>query len=400
MRLLIPLKGFVDWNGGLDLIRLILAGIEAAETDSDLQLTIAIPRLATAHRALALLPTRIAVLAGRQRALRAASKSHLYKIAHEVASGRHVVVCGHSHGAITELAGRDGSQIVFPSTQVLDGCPVPWVAYIPDFQHVHLPHFFSAAERLQRDQHYRALAKRADGIVVNSHSAANDVQQFLGVPTERILAMPFAPYMQPHYLYLEPSAVQRKYRTGARYFIVCNHFWTHKDHATAFRAFAKLHQDGPRDGVQLILTGDTSDYRAPGHYAALMKLARELRIQNRLHVLGLIPKADQLALLRGSIALIQPTLCEGGPGGGAVYDALGLGVQSIVSDIPINREIDDREVLFFSAGDPADLYAKMGQVLARPRAERTEVELMQAGQLRLTNLGQSIIHYLSGHLSA
>ena len=26
---------------------------------------------------------------------------------------------------------------------------------------------------------------------------------------------------------------------GADYFIVCNQFWIHKDHATAFRAFAR-----------------------------------------------------------------------------------------------------------------------------------------------------------------
>lgn len=88
----------------------------------------------------------------------------------------------------------------------------------------------------------------------------------------------------------------------------------------------------------------------------------ELGIDQKVRILGLIPKVDQIALMRGSLALIQPTLFEGGPGGGAVYDAVGLGVPCIVSDIDVNREIDEDAVCFFKTGDADDLFMAMNTI--------------------------------------
>ena len=73
-------------------------------------------------------------------------------------------------------------------------------------------------------------------------------------------------------------------------------------------------------------------------------------IKDRVQILGLIPKRDQIELLKHSCALIQPTLFEGGPGGGAVYEAFSLRVPAIVSDIPINRELPADDLHHFFPG--------------------------------------------------
>ena len=68
-------------------------------------------------------------------------------------------------------------------------------------------------------------------------------------------------------------------------------------------------------------------------------------------------------LLKKSIAVIQPTLFEGGPGGGASYDAISLGKPLIVSDIAVNREIEENErVFFFMAKNTNSLMKKMNEV--------------------------------------
>ena len=41
----------------------------------------------------------------------------------------------------------------------------------------------------------------------------------------------------------------------------------------------------------------------------------------------MINKKDQLSLIRSAKALIQPTLFEGGPGGGSCRDAISLDTQ-------------------------------------------------------------------------
>lgn len=399
MQVLLPLHGFIGWNGGLDLIRLILAGLGESDLSSEIKPTLVIPRLALAHRILANLPTSISNLAGRDRTLRAYSKYKLHSMAGNIAVGWDSVSCGRSPLHTVACAEAVGADIIFPSTQVLSDCRVPWVGYIPDFQHVHLPEFFSPDERAHRDSYYSSLATQANGIVVNSMVAADDVHSLLGVQRDRILAMPFAPYASPEHLSLDPRVAQNKYGISNRYLIICNHFWAHKDHATALKAFSMLRRKQGYNDIALVLTGETNDYRDPRHYERIMKLAQDLGIRSHMHVLGLIPKTDQIALLRGALTLVQPTLYEGGPGGGAVYDAIGLGVSCVVSDIKINHEIDGSDVSLFKTGEPYDLYLKLEQVLETQRTPLSPEELISSGHARLVNLGQDICHYLHRRLS-
>lgn len=60
--------------------------------------------------------------------------------------------------------------------------------------------------------------------------------------------------------------------------------------------------------------------------------------------------------MRNAVAVLQPTLFEGGSGGGAIYDAVSLNVSDIVSDIEISKEIFSKDlILYFSVGDSNNL---------------------------------------------
>ena len=62
--------------------------------------------------------------------------------------------------------------------------------------------------------------------------------------------------------------------------------------------------------------------------------------------------------------MIQPTLFEGNPGGGAVVDAQAYGVPCIVSDIPVNREIPScYETAFFQPHESKDLAQRMKEAI-------------------------------------
>ncbi len=98
------------------------------------------------------------------------------------------------------------------------------------------------------------------------------------------------------------------------YFIISNQFWKHKDHLTAFKAIKALVAEGVP--VKLICTGNRTDYRFPEYSKELDTYISENNLQEHIIFLGMIPKNEQIRLLTNSIALIQPTLFEGGPGGG------------------------------------------------------------------------------------
>lgn len=401
MRVLFPLHGFVEWNGGLDLVRLITAALNSSQPGKMVELHFAMPEPSLFRRSMnSLLRRARAILAGnRIHSADAGSTAMLRRVASDIAAGYPVIRCADTPGGVMQAAAQVTADIVFPTMLPLGKTDLPRIGYLFDFQHRYLPELFSARTRRNRDKRFARIASDADGIVVNSKAAAQDVTRFLGINPEHVLAMPFAPYALAWWFDVEPDDAQHRHGVGGRYLLVCNHFWKHKDHATALQAFALLKQAHANSDLQLVLTGDPIDHRAPQHYGRLIALARSLGVANQTHFLGLIPKRDQLALMRGCAALLQPTLFEGGPGGGSVYEAVGLGIPAVVSDIAVNREIDVGNLHFFHAGDPSDLAAKTTQVLASPLEKPEPATLLADGNVRLARLGDAIVDFLEGILA-
>lgn len=266
---------------------------------------------------------------------------------------------------------------------------VPWVGYIPDVQHRHLGHLFGSAELQERDAIFTSILRNADSVVATSESVKADLRSFFSVPRP-IVALPFAPPL-PMTRTLDSSAAAAKYGIGGRFFIVCNQFWKHKSHITAFEALAKVHSQSEMKDVELVCTGNTDDYRDPSYFGSLMDRCEELGIGSKVHVLGRIPKDDQLALMCGAIALVQPTLFEGTQGGLAVYEAVSLGVRCLVSDISVNVEAHDELITFFRAGDAADLARRMLDSLLTAPPRPTLEARTAVGKTRLKSLGLAFL---------
>ena len=240
-------------------------------------------------------------------------------------------VTGRSRDLI-DLLTREGVDVVIPSLQNLGSdFPIPWVGYLYDFQHMYYPEFFDRFDRVVRRHHFSHLISEAPALVVNSRTVRDDIGRFHGVTATPVVAMPFAPYPRPGWLEADVEDAKAHYNVTSPYFMVCNQFWRHKDHATAIRALRELRElqvPGSDRQWQLVCTGLAEDYRDPGYADTTRALIKSMGLSQNVLMLGHVPKLDQIALLRGAVALIQPTLFEGGPGGGAVYDAVAVGTRA------------------------------------------------------------------------
>jgi glycosyltransferase involved in cell wall biosynthesis len=264
------------------------------------------------------------------------------------------------------------------------------VGYIYDFQHRHFPQFFTEAQRAGRDAAFARMLGSASVVVCNSEAVRDDAERFQPGSARKIVALPFAPIPQRHWLDLDPAAARRRHAVPERYFIVCNQFWIHKDHPTAIRAFAGFRARGGDPGVALVCTGTVQDYRDPRYPGTIRALIRELGLEGRVHLLGHIPKDDQIALLRGAIAVLQPTWFEGGRGGGAVTDAVALGVPALLSDIAVNLEIVHDGCRFFPKGDPVGLAALMLELAAAEPARPDRAELVRRAEEGIARLSRAL----------
>lgn len=392
MRLGILAHAFVGWGGGIDFLRLVMASLQAADPTVELHLLAPIdgPRRAAREAAMTALRALRRAAGGPAGVSYAPDRRHLDELAAAAERPVPLHVIDDGHRALLRAAREQRLDALLPALFALpEAFPVPWVGYLPDFQYRHLPTLFPWHARLRMAAQARRTLSRAKVVVVNARAVADDVARFHPDARARVVAMPFG--AAPHPSWLDPRLpAARGPGPGARHLIVCNQFWQHKDHATAFEAFARLAAAHP--DLDLVCTGALSDHRDPGHVDRLRARLAALGVAARVHLLGLVPKAEQVALLKGAVALVQPTLFEGGPGGGAAYDAVSLGVPAVLSDIPVNRELVDPRVRFFRAGDPADLARVLDEVLRAPTPVRpTPDALLEAGRARRRATGGALL---------
>lgn len=282
------------------------------------------------------------------------------------------------------------ADIIFPVIKRFES-KVPYVSYIPDIQHKHLPHFFSEEEIKFRDKRFSVLLKTSKAVIVNALSVKRDIEKFYG-NAENVFNLPFCPpgpfkEWDP----AETSALLRKINPPQKYFVISNQFWKHKDHITAFKAFHILSQKAEFSAVKLFCTGLLEDTRFPEYIEEIKQFISLNHLEEKIILLGYIRKEEQMALMDGAIALIQPTLFEGGPGGGAVYNAVSIGTRCIVSDIDVNQEIENPLVKFFKAKSPDDLALKMEQGLYEDYQKPSKEILIQQGETRMKELGAVLV---------
>jgi glycosyltransferase involved in cell wall biosynthesis len=261
------------------------------------------------------------------------------------------------------------------------------IGYVPDYQHRHLPHLFSTSEIDKRDEIFGRLIAQSDAMVMNARAVKEDMQKFTPGTLPELHVLPFSPNLDPAWLRDRPE-LTLKYAIGGPYFIICNQFWMHKDHLTAFRAMAEIARIRP--DVTLVCTGGTTDYRDPSYFGKLLAQAEQLGLGSNLRLLGHIPKDDQIELMKHALALVQPTLFEGGPGGGSTYEAVALGQRVLLSDLPVNLEVDDGDIRFFKRGDHFALAELMRITLGEEHKRTDPQELITKSDARLRRNGESV----------
>ena len=288
---------------------------------------------------------------------------------------------------IVKVARTYEIDVFIPMTVGVHG--VPFVSYLYDCQHKYFPQYFSEADVAARNKHFRDIIDASKSLIVASADTKKDIQKFFKVGDCKIFDLPCYPNVDEEALESAPHLLE-KYKLPPRYFMCSNQFWVHKSLETTLHALGKLVDQGEAD-MQIVYTGQMEDVRVPGYIDSLMDLVRILGLERHTQFLGYIPKRDQMEIMKNCIAMIQPTLFEGGAGGGSVLAATALGVRSIVSDIPVNLELPGQEgfLEFFTAGDSDSLAQMMRKFWYSPPYSRPDnsvlIESQAANQKRFSD---------------
>lgn len=138
-------------------------------------------------------------------------------------------------------------------------------------------------------------------------------------------------------------------------FYVSNQFWKHKNHKIIIEAVKVLKQKN--FDVLIIFTGKEFDSSNPEYTTDLKKDIAENGLSENFRFLGFIDRAEQLQLMKNSIAIVQPSFFEGWST--VVEDTKTLNHVILLSDIPLHKEQIKENCLFFDPSDKNDLADKM-----------------------------------------
>lgn len=388
--------GFVDWGGGVGFIENLLFGLTAVPEKVTL-VTVFIPRQSCSIQRLGNRVKR-AVFDPLNAFVHLFGRSQNYERWRTSVSlfaniCPNIVIYDGSQSSLNRLTKRMGVDVLLPAIAPLDHFDGAWAGYLFDCQHRHLPHFFSKKEIANRDRAFTKMLNTAKCVIVNAQAVAADLDKFYPNSSAKKFALPFAPILKNssiQFLQENSSLIRKKYNISENFFIISNQFWIHKDHATAFKAFALAVQSGKLNSYELVCTGAQEDCRFPTYFLELNRLIDKLNIKKKVIFTGYIPKFDQLTLLSEATLLLQPTLFEGGPGGGATFDAVALGIPCILSDIPVNLEIIDPLVSFFKTGDAQSLASSILMVTQSGKPLSHNDELCRKSEEYSRQLGSAV----------
>jgi glycosyltransferase involved in cell wall biosynthesis len=259
--------------------------------------------------------------------------------------------------------------------------PFPGIAWMTDFQHRHLPQLFGCGAYWKRDLGFRAQIFSRRHVMLSSEDSRSDCEAFFPRFIGRTSVVRFT-ILPPKLSDGDGDrAIASSYQLPERYFYLPNQFWKHKNHRTVIEALRILRQKG-QDTV-VAASGRAEDYRHPEHFRALQALVAAYGLTHNFRFLGVLPRQHVFALMRTSIALINPSLSEGWST--TVEEAKSLGVPMLLSNLRVHKEQAGDCANYFdaeAAGQLASLMARQ-QDLADPSRPDREKEAIAASQKRV-----------------
>lgn len=289
--------------------------------------------------------------------------------------------------ALTKLAGEFGVDLwvgfagfegLSPRRKLL--------VWFPDFQFRHLPEMFDDSDLRDRERQWNYVAGRADGVLAISQSVAADAVSDHPEIKEKVHVCGFPPIFPPSALAEDPDEVRRRYALPERFLLVSNQFWRHKNHALVFDALSRLKRRAKVPPV-VAFTGRPHDYRHPDAFSETLRRVQQEGLHEYCRFLGVVPRAEQVALIRAAEAIVQPSRFEGR--GAIVEETQVLGAQLLCSDLPVHRELDAPNALFFSPDDADEL----ARLLERryPRSTKTAGEIAAESRRLAADYGRRLM---------
>ena len=216
-------------------------------------------------------------------------------------------------------------------------------AWFPDLQHKFYPGFFDKTRVWLRELRLKQTLKNATDLVVSSHDTVNHFKHFYKIPSSlRIHMLQFVSILD-EYTQGDIEKLKVEYKLPPEYFIVSNSFLLHKNHWVVLKALSLLKQKNKP--VHVVFTGKMEVYPDSTHIDQLKNFIAVNQLEENVSLLGVIPREDQLCIMKNAKAVLQPSKFEGW--NTTIEDAKSQQLVIIASGIAVHKEqLGDKGIYF------------------------------------------------------
>ena len=222
--------------------------------------------------------------------------------------------------------------------------------WIPDFQEVYFPQFFSSAEISFRKAMQTYIVNHNYPVVLSSNNALDHLHELYGKHKRNEFVLNFA-VTHPSIAHLEKNSILKKFGINQPFFFAPNQFWVHKNHKIILEALVELKVHHPN--ILVVFSGKESDYRNPNYFSSIKQFVAENNLESHVLFLGFIDREEQLLLIKESMSIIQPSLFEGWST--VVEDAKAFNKFIIASNLEVHKEQLNQNYLLFDPHKKEDL---------------------------------------------
>jgi glycosyltransferase involved in cell wall biosynthesis len=253
--------------------------------------------------------------------------------------------------AISRACVRVKAEAVFLKQDPYANFRIPSVCWFPDFQYLHMPEMFDPVEAENYDRGVRHIALYATRVLLSSHATQKDFDRLLPEYKDKVQVIPFAAWINNDVYAEDSRQIVDEYHLAEKFFYLPNQFWKHKNHRIVLDALEICLRSNPN--IMVAASGSMSDFRNPSYPSEFLAEIARRGLRENFVLLGLIPRKHVYALMRQSLAILQPSLFEGWST--SVEEAKSLGKQIIVSDLDVHREQNAAGAIYFNPHDAQGL---------------------------------------------
>ncbi len=232
---------------------------------------------------------------------------------------------------------------------------VKLLGWYADLQHEHYPEFFTKRKILERTLRIKLILRNCTDLVVSSKAVADDFHRFFTFKERMKIHIFHFVSVIDDFEDLDIDELRARYKLPDDYYLISNQFHNHKNHRVLLKTLALMKKEGME--VHMVMTGRFPDANHSPYMRELHSLINENDLESNISMLGVIPRNEQLLLMRNARAVIQPSLFEGWST--VIEDAISLQVPVIASSLPVNIEQLGRDGCYFEPDD----YISLARIL-------------------------------------